>query len=132
MSDDDEHYDDDHFFNKMVGDREDLVAALIDHDEKSELLLNELVARFETSNTHALAVHQRKYNFEVEVIAELMYPMEELRNLDLNSCAEHLRTLMSRSSALMKIVSKAKFSLQNKDNVAFKKPAFFLDFIIDL
>jgi len=132
MSDDDENYDADALFDRMVGDRENLVAALIDDDEKSELLLNDLVGRFEISNTQALAAHQRQYNFEVEVIAELMYPMEEFRNLDLNSCAQHLRTLMSRSSAFMQIVNKAKLSLQNKDDVAFKKPAFFLDFIMSL
>ncbi len=132
MSDDDEDYDDDHFFNKMVGDREDLVAALIDHDEKSELLLNELVARFETSNTQALAVNQRKYNFEVEVIAELLYPMTEYRKMDLSDCGQQLRTLMARSSAFVEIVNKAKLSLQNKDDVAATKPKYFLDFIMSL
>jgi hypothetical protein len=132
MSDDDEDYDDDHFFNKMVDDREDLVTALIDNDERSELLLNDLVTRFEMSNTQALAVHQRKYNFEVEVIAELLYPMEEFRNLDLDGCAQHLRTLMARSSAFMEIVNIAKLSLQNKDDVAATKPKYFLDFIMKL
>ena len=132
MSDDDEDYDDDHFFNKMVGDREDLVAALIDHDEKSELLLNELVSRFETSNTQALAVNQRKYNFEVEVIAELLYPMTEYRKMDLSDCGQQLRTLMARSSSFVEIVNKAKLSLQNKDDVAATKPKYFLNFIMNL
>lgn len=132
MTNDDEDYDDDHFFNKMVDDREDLVTALIDNDERSELLLNDLVTRFEMSNTQALAVHQRKYNFEVEVIAELLYPMTEYRKMDLVDCASHLRTLMERSSAFMEIVNKAKLSLQNKDDVAATKPKYFLDFIINL
>ncbi len=123
---------DDELFDNMVGDREALVAALIDDQEQSELLLNELVRRFEISNTQALAAHQLKYNFDVEVIAELLYPMNEFRGMDLVACGQQLRVLMERSSAFMDIVSRAKLSLEDKDDVARSKPKYFLDFIANL
>lgn len=97
---------DDEYFDEMVGAREELLDALIDNDEKSELLLNTFVQSFFLKNTNALAVHGRRHCYQAEAAGELAEAMISLRNIGIEATKGHLRTLMTRSSVFSKMVEK--------------------------